>query len=95
MTHCQFEHAVEHHPAAARVSSIEAKDELIEIAGQMSRVDRALVGPQEPPLGQCGDAMNAGEQRVWILATQPSRPLTAPLMDIAERPGSSVLTFDF
>lgn len=48
----EFEHPVEDHPATARVAQVEAEHELVEVAGKMGGVDRALVGAQQPPLHQ-------------------------------------------
>jgi hypothetical protein len=58
----ELEHAVEDEPAAARAAAVEVEHELVEVAGQVRRVDRALVGAQQPPLGQRGDLVHAGEQ---------------------------------
>ena len=41
----ELEHPVEHHPAAAGAAAGEAEHELIQVAGQVRGVDRALVRP--------------------------------------------------
>jgi hypothetical protein len=48
----EFEHTAEDHPATARVAPVEAVHELVEVAGKMGGVDRALVGAQQPQLHQ-------------------------------------------
>ena len=48
----ELEHPVEHHPAAAGAAAVEAAHELIQVAGQVRGVDRALVRAQQPPLDQ-------------------------------------------
>ena len=44
VTDRQFEHAIEHHAAAAGAAAVEAEHELVEIADQVGVVDGALVG---------------------------------------------------
>ncbi len=48
----QLEHAVEDHATAAGASAVEAKHELVGVAGQVCVVVGALVRPQQPPLDQ-------------------------------------------
>ncbi len=48
----EFEHPIGHHPAAAGAAAVEAEHELIQVAGQVRVVHRALVRAQQPPLGQ-------------------------------------------
>ncbi len=48
----EFEHPIEHHPAAAGAAAVEAEHKLIQVAGQVRGVDRALVRAQQPPLNQ-------------------------------------------
>jgi len=62
VAHGQFEQAIEDQAAAARAAAVEAEDELVEVAGQVGLVDGALVGAQQPALGQGGDAVHAGQQ---------------------------------
>jgi hypothetical protein len=56
----KLKHSVEHHASAAGVTPIEAEHELVEVVVQMRVVDRALVGAENPPLGQRGDSMHSG-----------------------------------
>jgi hypothetical protein len=42
----EFEHPVEDHPAASGAAAVEAEHELIQVAGQVGIVYRALVGAQ-------------------------------------------------
>ncbi len=56
----ELEHSVEHHASAAGVMPIEAEHELVEVVVQMRVVDRAVVGAENPPLGQPGDSMHSG-----------------------------------
>ena len=51
----ELQQPVEHQAAAGRSAAVEAERELIEVARQVRLVDRALVGAQQPPLGQRGD----------------------------------------
>lgn len=48
----ELEHAVEDHASAARSTSVEAEDELVEVALEVRLVDRTLMGAQQPSLGQ-------------------------------------------
>jgi hypothetical protein len=75
----ELEHAVENEAAAARAAAVEAEHELVEVAGQVRRVDRALVGAQQPALGQRGD----------FRADEPIRP-AQPLVQavgVGPKPG--------
>ena len=54
----ELEHPVEQQAAASRAATVEAEDELVEVARQMGVLDGALVGAEEPPLGQLGDAVH-------------------------------------
>ncbi|MBS1211600.1 MAG: hypothetical protein H6R26_216 [Proteobacteria bacterium] len=56
----EFEYPVEQHPAAARTAAVETEHELVQEAGQVRTVHGALVGTQQPPLGQRSDPMNPG-----------------------------------
>src|SRR5664280_1971978 len=56
----ELEDAVEHHAAAVRSAAVEAEGELVEVALQVGLVDRALVGAQQPALGEGGDAVYPG-----------------------------------
>jgi hypothetical protein len=48
----KLEHPVEDPAAVERAAAVEPEDELIEVGRQVSLADRALVGAQQPPLGQ-------------------------------------------
>jgi hypothetical protein len=48
----ELKYPMEEQPAATGVASIEAEHELVEVVGQVRVVDGALVGAQQPPLGQ-------------------------------------------
>ena len=50
----------------------------------MGVVDGAVVGAQEPPLGQRGDPMHGGQELDGIVAPSASCALAAPIMHIAE-----------
>jgi hypothetical protein len=56
----QFQCSEEEQAASPAVSVVEAEHELVEVAGQGGRGDRALMGAQQPPLEQRGRAMDAG-----------------------------------
>jgi hypothetical protein len=80
----EFQHPVEDHPSAARSTSVEAEDELVEVALEVRLVDRPLMGAQQPSLGQRGDAMDCGEQLARVLPAGACGPLAARLVDVAE-----------
>lgn len=48
----EFEDPVKEQAAVARAAAIEAKHELVEVAGQVRLIGRTLVGAEQPPLGQ-------------------------------------------
>jgi hypothetical protein len=50
----------------------------------MCLLDRALVGAQQPPLGQRGDPVHRGKQLARVLAAGAGRPLAASLVDVTE-----------
>ena len=56
----ELEDPVEHQAAAAGSATVEAEHELVEVAGQMGGVHRALVGAQQPPLDQRRDPVDRG-----------------------------------
>src|SRR5664279_3549473 len=80
----EFEHAVEDHASAARATSVETEDELVEVALQVRLVDRTLMSTQEPPLGQRGHTMHCWEQLTGVLPASASGPLTAGFVGVAE-----------
>ena len=82
--HRELEHAVEDHPAAAGAPAVEAEHELVQVAGQVRRLHRALVGAQQPALGQRDHPMHRRQERARILAAGSGRPLATSGMDIAE-----------
>ena len=90
----KFEHPIEHHPPAARAAAVEAEHELIQVAGQVRLVHRALVGAQQPPLGQRDNLVHGGQQLSGILPAGPGRPLAVPVVDVAEllQPATPQLT---
>ena len=68
VTDCEFEHAVEDESAAARGAPVEAEHELVEIALQMSLIDGALMGAEQPALCKRGDPVHAWQQFGWVVA---------------------------
>ena len=56
----EFEHSVEEHSTTARATAVEAEGEFVEVACEVRAVNRALVGPKEPPLGQRSYTVNRG-----------------------------------
>ena len=80
----EFEHSVKHHPAAARTATIEAEDELVQVVGQVRPVHGTLVSTQQPSLGQRSDSVYSRQQILGVFRTDPSRTLTAPLVNVAE-----------
>ena len=80
----EFEDAVEDHPAVAGSSAVEAEGELVEVALQVRRLDRALVGAQQPPLGQGRDAVDPGQQLAGVVSAGTGGALAAPVVGVAE-----------
>ena len=58
----EFEYAVEDQPPTAGPAPVEAEAELVQVALQVLVLDRALVGAQQPALGQGGDPVDPGKQ---------------------------------
>ena len=56
---CLLEQAVEQFSSGARRPAVETKRELVEVVFQVLRADGPLVGSENPPLEQRGDAMDA------------------------------------
>ena len=46
VTDGEFEHSIEHHPAAAGATPVEAEGELVQVAVEMGTFHRSLVGAQ-------------------------------------------------
>ena len=86
----EFEHAVEDQPPAAGPAPVEAEAELVQVALQVLVLDRALVGAQQPALGQGGDPVDPGQQLAGVLPAGAGGPLAAPDMGITE-PGDPVV----
>src|SRR5215472_3428146 len=80
----ELEQAVEDQPPAGRPAPVEAEAELVEVALQVCVIDPALMGAEEPPLGQGGGPVHPGQQRARILSAGAGRALAAPPMAIAE-----------
>jgi hypothetical protein len=70
----ELQHPVEDHASAARPTSVEAEDELVEVTLQVRLVDRTLVGAEQPSLGQRGDAMDSGKQLTRVLPAGAGGP---------------------
>ena len=80
----QLHGPVEDQAAARRAAAVEAEDELVQVALQMSLVHPALVNTQQPPLGQRGDPVHGGQQLAGILAAGARGPLAAALAGVAQ-----------
>src|ERR1019366_2760702 len=80
----ELEHAVEDQSPAAGPAPVEAEREFVEVALQVLLVDRALVGAQQPALGQGGHAVHSGQQLAGVVPAGASRPLAAPVVGVAE-----------
>ena len=76
----EFEHAVEDQPPAAGPAPVEAEAELVQVALQVLVLDRALMGAQQPALGQGGDPVDPGQQLAGVLPAGAGGPLAAPDM---------------
>src|SRR5450755_2701785 len=86
----EFEYAVEDQPPAAGSAPVEAEAELVQVALQVHVLDRALVGAQQPALGQGGDPVDPGQQLAGVLPAGAGGPLAAPDMGVTE-PGDPVV----
>jgi hypothetical protein len=64
----ELHHAVEDEPAAVRAAAVEAEDELVEVAGQVGVVDRALVGAEQ----RSREASRAVKERYGLRHTSPA-----------------------
>ena len=62
--HGLLEEPVEQQPALPNVPPVEPEGELVEVGLQMPRVDRALVGAQQPALEQAGHPVHPGHGHV-------------------------------
>jgi IS5 family transposase len=80
----ELENPAEDEPAAARVSAVEAEYEFFQVAFEVFAVHRALMGAQQPALGERGDTMDAGQQFAGVLPARARCALAAPVMDVAE-----------
>ena len=80
----EFQDAVEHHSAAARVAAVEPEGELVQVSLQVRRFYPALVGAQQPPLAQRGDPVDGGQQFTGVLAAAGRGLLVAPLVGVAQ-----------
>jgi hypothetical protein len=80
----EFEHPVEHQPAAAGAAAVEAEHELVEVADQVGDLDRALVGAQQPPFDQRGDPVHRGQQLAGIVPAGAGGALAAPVVEVAQ-----------
>ena len=81
---CEFEDPVEDESSAARGAPVEAEHELVEVALQVSFVDRSLVGAEQPAFRERRYPMHTGEQFGGVITTCLCCPLTAPVVDVAE-----------
>ena len=70
----EFEHSEEHHSTAAVMAAVEAEHELVEVVRKVSPVHGALVGTQQPSLGQRSDPVYPGRS-----AAESSPPTRAAL----------------
>ena len=80
----EFEHSEEHHSTAAGMAAVEAEHELVEVVRKVSPVHGALVGTQQPSLGQRSDPVYPGQECCGILPADPGCPLAARLVDVSE-----------
>src|SRR5580700_7128334 len=86
----ELEHAVEDQAPAAGPAPVEAEAELVQVALQVLVLDRALMGAQQPALGQGSDPVDPRQQLAGVLPAGAGGPLAAPDMDITE-PGDPVV----
>lgn len=63
----ELEHAVEDQAPTAGPAPVEAEAELVQVVLQVLVLDRALVGAQQPALGQGGDPVDPGQQLAGVL----------------------------
>ncbi len=82
--HRALEDAPEHQAAAPAGAAVEPEDELVEVAREVSGVHGALVCVEQPALGQRGDPMDAGQQRVLVPASGASGSLAEAGVGVAD-----------
>jgi hypothetical protein len=80
----ELEHAVEDQAPAAGPAPVEAEAEFVQVALQVLVLDRALMGAQQPALGQGRDPVHPGQQLAGVLAAGAGGPLAAPDMGITQ-----------
>ena len=83
VTNGQLEDAIEDHPPAPRAASIEAEDELVEVAGQVGLVEGALMGAQEPPLGQRRNHVDSRQELAGVVPVGTCCSLAAWFVEVA------------
>jgi len=64
----QLQHPQEHQSATARAAAVEPEAELVQVTSQVLGIHGALVGGQQPALGQRRDPVHTGQQLVDVLA---------------------------
>ena len=77
MSDCKFQDAVEQHPSASGVPTVEAEHELVEVAWQVGGIHGALVGAKYPALGQGGDPVHSREEFTGVFSASPGGPLAS------------------
>ena len=71
-----FQEPTEDEAATARGTAVEPENKLFQVGLHVGRGDRALVRPQDPPLEQAGDAVNARHGDMgWITRRRQDRSL--------------------
>ena len=82
MSDCKFQDAVEQHPSASGVPTVEAEHELVEVAWQVGGIHGALVGAKYPALGQGGDPVHSREEFTGVFSASPGGPLASAVPDV-------------
>ena len=62
-----FEEAPKQQPPELRATPVEAKDELVEVGLEVVGGNGSLVGAQQPPFEETGDAVNSGQRHMGRL----------------------------
>jgi hypothetical protein len=86
----ELKHAVEDHPPASGRSPVEPEHELVEVALEMTVINAALMGAEQPPLGQGSNPVHAGQQPAGVLPAGAGGPLAASFVEVAELADSGI-----
>ena len=82
MGHGKLQDPVEQHPSAARAAAVEPEHELVQVAGQVRRIHRSLVGAQQPSFCKGRYSVRTWQKLSWIFTSCQCGPLATAVMDV-------------